>query len=119
MNKHHEDYEQKLIFEWAAYYPVLRWLHAIPNGGKREPREAARLKAQGVKAGVSDIFLPLPMKGYLGLYIEVKRRKQDGPSRVSDKQTKFQIDMRKQGYFCVVCYGANEAISIIKKYAKI
>lgn len=117
--KHQEDYEQKLIFEWAAYYPVLHWLHAIPNGGKREPREAARLKAQGVKAGVSDIFLPLPMSGYHGLYVEVKRRKQDGTSKVSKKQKLFHVDMIAQGYRCEVCYGANEAIDIIKEYANI
>ena len=31
-------------------------MHHIPNGGKRGKAEAARLKAMGVKPGVSDIF---------------------------------------------------------------
>ncbi len=119
MAHHHEDYEQTLVFQWAAYYHVLRWLHSVPNGGKRNAREAARLKAQGVKSGVSDMFLPMVMDGCPGLYIELKRRKQDGPSKVSPKQALFHRDMKKQGYKCVVCYGADEAISIIKEYAGI
>lgn len=117
--KHQEDTEQKIIFQWAGYYPELRWLFSIPNGGKRDKREGARLKAQGVKAGVSDIFLPLPKEGFHGLYIELKRRKQDGPSKVSPKQKLFHVDMIAQGYRCEVCYGANEAIDTIKEYAKI
>lgn len=119
MSCHHEDNEQKIVFQWADYYHVLRWMHSIPNGGKRNPREAARLKAQGVKSGVSDIFLPMVSDGYPGLYIELKRRKQDGSSTVSKNQKKFHIDMKKQGYYCVVCYGASEAIDVIKEYANI
>lgn len=30
---------------------------AVPNGGKRNPREAARLKAMGVLPGVADLLL--------------------------------------------------------------
>lgn len=119
MASHHEDAEQTIVFTWAAYYPVLRWLFSIPNGGRRNPREAARLKAQGVKSGISDICLPLVTKEYPGLYIELKRRKVDGPSRVSPKQALFHKDMEEQGYKVAVCYGANEAIDIIKKYANI
>jgi len=117
--KHHEDYEQELVFQWAAYYPVLRWLFSVPNGGKRDAREAARLKRGGVKAGVADMCLPIVTKEYPGLYIELKRRKVDGPSKVSANQAFFHRDMKKQGYKCVVCYGADEAIQAIKKYAKI
>jgi len=103
MNNHHEDYEQTIVFKWAAYYPALRWLHAIPLGGKRNPREAARLKAQGVKSGISDIFLPIVTKEYPGLYIEMKRRKQDGKSSVSKNQALFHKAMTKQGYRRTVC----------------
>lgn len=119
MNKHQEDYEQTLIFQWSAYFPVLRWMFHPPNGGKRSPREASRLKAQGVKSGVADILLPLPMDGFHGLWIELKRRKQDGPSKVSPKQKKFLRDMAEKGYRCEVCYGANEAIKVITEYAKL
>lgn len=34
--------------------PPSRWWHT-PNGGRRDAREAARLKRMGVKAGVPDV----------------------------------------------------------------
>ena len=49
---HFEDDEQAAVFDWAAHMPALKWMHSIPNGGKRNIREAARLKRQGVKSGV-------------------------------------------------------------------
>lgn len=119
MTKHFEDDEQQAVFDWAAYYTDLRWLHAIPNGGNRKPREAARLKRQGVKRGVSDIFLPLARNGFHGLYIEMKRTKKQGRSTVSPEQKAFLEDMRLEGYAPAVCYGAEEAIDLIKEYAGI
>ncbi len=115
--KHYEDAEQAAVFEWAGYYKELRWMHAIANGGKRNIREAARLKKQGVKPGVYDIFLPMPMDHYHGLYIEMKRRKKEGPSRPTLDQLEFGLDMLEEGYKVVVCYGANEAIEVITRYA--
>jgi hypothetical protein len=114
--KHSEESEQKTLFQWASYHPELRWLHAIPNGGNRSPREARRLKLGGVKSGVSDIFLPRPMGDYHGLYIEMKRRKVDGRSVVSRAQVDFHIAMMGEGYACAVCYGCDEAIKEIKEY---
>ena len=122
--RHCEDREQELVFQWASYHKELRWMHSIPNGGKRDPREAARLKKQGQTNGVSDIFLPIPQLNRgraiicAGLYIEMKRRKQDGPSRITKDQKDFQEYAAEQGYKCVVCFGADEAIDEIKKYLR-
>ena len=116
MPRHLEDAEQAALFEWAAYKPTLRWLHAIPNGGNREPREALRLKRQGVKPGVSDIFLPVPSNGYHGLYIELKRRKLHGRASVTRQQSEFLTFANSNGYRAVICYGANEAIEEIERY---
>ena len=73
-----EDEEQMAVMEWAQLqmgrWPELEWLYHIPNGGKRGKIEAARFKAMGVKAGVPDLCLPVPMGRYHGLYIEMKRR---------------------------------------------
>ena len=117
--KHAEDSEQQTLFDWAEYYPVLRWMFAIPNGGKRSKMEAARLKRQGVKPGVSDIFLPIVTDEFPGLYLEMKRRKADGPSRPTPKQKEFHVAMTRQGYKCVVCYGAEAAIQAIKEYVSL
>lgn len=119
MPRHFEDAEQEAVFQWAAFFPILRWMHAIPNGGKRDKIEAARLRRQGVKAGVSDIFLPLARQGYHGLYIEMKRRAEQGPSRETEKQKAFGRFVTEEGYLRVVCYGADQAIQVIKDYARI
>jgi len=104
------------VIAWANWnlhtYPELKWLHHIPNGGKRGKLEAARFKAQGVKAGVSDLFLPAARANWHGLYIEMKY----GQNKPTDKQKEFMHDMRIQGYCCKVACGAQEAIAILQDY---
>ena len=111
--------EQEALFEWAAYQlgtmPELELMHHIPNGGSRNKIEAARLKAQGVKSGVPDIFLPVARKGFHGLYIELKRQK---GGVVSESQSKWLGALMEQGYMTDVCYGAEQAIKVIKEYFK-
>lgn len=69
--------EQTELFAWAELlrgrFPELRLLYHVPNGGSRNRIEAARLQAQGVKAGVPDLCLPVARGKYHGLYIELKR----------------------------------------------
>lgn len=106
--------EQAAYFQWAAYIPAMRWAFHIPNGGSRNKIEAANLKRQGVKAGVSDIFLPLPRGGYHGLFIEMKV----GRNKPTEKQREFIAFAKNEGYAAVVCYSAEEAIVVTKKYLK-
>lgn len=113
-----EDTEQIALFIWAnanvKKYPELRWLHHIPNGGKRNRQEAVKFKQMGVKAGVSDIFLPFPKGAYCGLYIEMKYGK--------NKPTETQIEFMKavSDNYCVeVCYSAKEAAELIERYLRL
>jgi len=70
--------EQATLFRWAGYlapkYPALDMMFAIPNGGLRDIRVARKLKAEGVKPGVPDIFLAARDCNYKfrGLFIEMK-----------------------------------------------
>lgn len=109
--------EQEALFAWAEYqkgkYPELELMYHIPNGGSRNKAEAARLKAQGVKPGVPDICLPVPRGKYHGLYIELKRTE---GGRLSDKQLNWLDNLMKQGYVAFLCYGWEEAKSLIIKY---
>lgn len=112
-----EDTEHAHIFAWAAWasgkYPELDLMHHIPNGGKRSKSEAARFKAQGVKAGVPDIFLPCARGGYHGLYIELKRTK---GGKLSAAQKEWIDALRGQDYKVIVCYGFDEAREVIISY---
>lgn len=120
--RHLEDSEQALFFSILRYrYPQV-WDIAfhVPNGGKRNAREGARLKAQGVKAGVPDIFVPMPVGSHFGLFIEMKRALEHGkPKPVVSGQQRMMMDMlTAQGYKCVVAYGADDAIMILEQYLK-
>lgn len=108
----HEAMEQAALFEWAAYIPDLKYMHAIPNGGSRNKLEAINLKRQGVKAGVPDICLPLPKGEYHGLYIEMKY----GKNKPSKKQSEYIEYLTSKGYKAAVCYGFNEAKNVIVDY---
>lgn len=114
MTKRHQ-YEaqvQEAFFQWAAYYPELKYMYAVPNGGSRNRLEAVSLKRQGVKAGVPDICLPLPSGRYHGLYIEMKY----GKNTPSDKQKEYIDYLNKVGYKAVVCYGFDAARRVIQGY---
>ena len=114
--KHLESDEQQALFQWAklaqGQHPELSLLHSIPNGGKRNVREASRLKKEGALAGVSDIFLPVARKGFHGLYIELKIK----GGKLSDNQKWWTEETSKQGYYSTVCFGWIEASEVIKGY---
>ena len=90
-----------------------RLLFAIPNGGERNVIVAARLKAEGVRAGVPDLFLALGNNGFNGLFIEMKKQK---GGRVSESQKTYIELLQKHGYCAVVCNGWVEAKQEIERY---
>lgn len=114
--KKSEATEQEALISWCMIlekrYPELSLIHHIPNGGSRNALEAANLKRQGVKAGVPDLFLPVPRNNYHGLYIEMKF----GKNKTTEKQEWWIDQLRQQDYKVNVCYSADEAREIITAY---
>lgn len=112
-----ETYEQQKLITWVDTFHMdkSQYLFAIPNGGSRHPAEAVRLKAEGVRPGVLDLFFYQPRGGYHGLFIEMKRRR-GSTSVVSGGQRGFIDRARKQGYFCAVCWGFDEARAALETY---
>ena len=84
----------------------------IPNGGSRNKIEAAHLKAQGVKAGVPDICLPVPRGKYHGLYIELKY----GKNKPTAAQLCWLNNLNMQGYAVAICWGWEKAKDVIIAY---
>src|SRR5687767_15037506 len=115
MNATEHDHQSKL-FEWAFYqrgkYPELQLMFAIPNGGHRHITVAQKLKAEGVKAGIPDIFLPVARSRYHGLFIEMKRPK----GIVQTNQKEWIQKLREQNYEVKVCYGYEDAVLSITNY---
>lgn len=114
-----EKCEQSALFAWAKYHekevPELRWLFAIPNGLWLPKRIAVFAKKQGLKAGVSDLFLPVSRGGYHGIFIEMKRK--DGvKSDLSKHQKSFMEFAIEQGYKAEWCRGWEEAKELLTNY---
>lgn len=111
-----EHREQEALFEWTAYnearIPELALLYAVPNGGARHPMVAAKLKAEGVKPGVPDMFLPVARRMWHGFYIEMKA----GDNKPTDEQTQWIEALKAQGYCVDVSYGWQEAARKILAY---
>lgn len=109
--------------------PELAWAHAIPNGGLRDKRTGAMLKAEGVKRGIPDVFVPVPMWGqvgngakcilYCGLYVEMKRPKSEEQGRkgtTSDVQDQAIAWLRHSGYAVSVCFDWESAAREVQSY---
>ena len=72
-----------------------------------------RNRQMGVKAGVPDLFYPVPLHGYHGLFIEMKS--QDG-GRLSEQQKKWLKVLDSFGYKIAVCKGWEEARAVLEEY---
>lgn len=113
-NREHR--EQVALFEWAAMnearMPELAMLFAIPNGGQRHPAVAAKLRAEGQRAGVPDICLAAARGEYHALWIELK-----APGGTVKAHQQAWIDaLNAQQHRAIVCYGWYVAASTIVEY---
>ena len=95
-----EHEEQRELVQWIRQACGVR-VFAIPNGGLRGIAAAGRLKAEGVSAGVPDLFVPAWL-----LWIEMKREK--GGS-VSSEQQSWHDYLRNLGHHVIVGRGQEDA----------
>jgi hypothetical protein len=113
----YEGSEQVALFNWLRVRHPEAWRLAfhVPNGGHRHKATAAKLKAQGVKAGVPDISIALARGGHHGLYIEFKATPPHD-AEVASSQKEWLCALVEQGYKAVVCRGMKEAMAVIDDY---
>lgn len=114
----------------AGAVAALARLYAIPNGGLRDKATAGKLKAEGVKRGVPDIFLPLIVGTWAGLYVELKRpetkkagtRKAEIIAQPAGATSEAQDDwigyLRSAGYGVAVAFDWREAAKQIQSYVQ-
>lgn len=112
-----EHHLQSACVQWfSIQYPLLRGrLFAVPNGGGRSKTEAARLKAEGVVAGVSDLILLKSNRQHGALLIEMKTTAPD--SRQSQRQQWWQQLVTADGeYKYIVCRSLQQFIDEVRQY---
>lgn len=106
---YHEDIFQRQVIEYIRLqYPHTLAFH-VPNGGKRQPREAARLKLQGVVPGVSDILIF--WRGGMGA-LELKH----GKNKPSPHQDYFGDRWQHAGGLYAVCWNLDQVIALLNSW---
>lgn len=122
-----EHSQQCAVFAWAAMHraehPALRWMYSVPNGGDRDRVTAGRMKAEGVRKGISDICLPTARGQYHGLYLELKVKGRENETEngvltggCSQEQMQFTAFANEEGYAAIVAYGWEHAVRVIAGY---
>lgn len=111
-------------FQYPKYAQVL--IH-VPNEGKRNTKMVrtkygmkvvcsggARLKAEGMVAGVADLLLLTPNNEYGSLAIEMKTP----TGRLSDSQKEWREEFEKAGNKYVVCRSFEQFMCEVVDYMK-
>jgi hypothetical protein len=93
-------------------YPELRLGFAIPNAARRSFALAARMKAEGLRAGVLDWHLPVSRGAYRGLWIEFKRPGED----LTPLQSAYKHLLESEGHLVYVHTSAERAVQSVKGY---
>lgn len=107
------DLQARCVAWFDKKYPgCTQLLFAIPNGGHRSKATAGILKAEGVRRGVADLFLAIPIMGMAGMFIEMKFKK----GKQSAEQVEFQKQVQGVGYKYVVCASEEHFQEIITTY---
>lgn len=110
------DMQAEFFRKVKLFFPTLpdKLLFAVPNGGSRNPIEARNMKLQGTKAGVADVILLIPKKGFASLCIEFKT----ATGKQSDEQKEFQRQAEACGSKYVIVRSVASAIKTVKDYLK-
>jgi hypothetical protein len=90
------------------------FFYHCPNGGNRNYKEAAKMKREGVKAGIPDICICEPRGAYHGFYIELKV----GYNKPSNKQQEVMDQLKVRGYKVEWSNSLDEVIDLIDEYLK-
>ena len=86
----------------AQYNPLYSMVAAIPNG---MVRRGARVDA-GVRAGLPDLVVLLPRRGYHAAFIELKF----GKNRLHEMQRRWIERLKAEGYCATVIWDSVEEV---------
>lgn len=111
--------QQSLMDWWRLAHKGLGVPHegllmAFPLQGKRTPRNGARMKAEGLRAGTPDLLLAVSTPKDSGLWIELKKP----GGKASTEQKSMLYILAGQGYEAQICVGFDEARAAIEIYLK-
>jgi hypothetical protein len=109
-----ETYEQSSLVTWFFHQHRNLLVFSIPNGAHlsgtpaQRAAQMARLKAEGLRPGVPDLFVPK-----WRLFIEMKRAR---GGRLSAEQRQIHADLIADGYTVIIAKGFDDAVAQIKAF---
>lgn len=113
-----EHEEQSTVIRYCDIKKIP--VFAIPNANALSSqnkqmaiRNMAKMKREGLRKGIPDLFIPVAKDNYHGLFIEMKRIK---GSTTSKEQKDWIEKLNNNGYKAIVCKGSKVAIEEIEKY---
>lgn len=120
MLKVKESQIQTAFFNWVRIQEKHDWrfrlIFAVPNGGQRHPAVAAKLKREGVRAGVPDVLILAPGhyagREYPGAVIEFKA----GRNKLTEDQDATIRTLDKAGYLVSLMRSTDSAIQFVETY---
>lgn len=110
--RHNESLIQRSCVMWFRLCYPDSVIFAIPNGGNRSAVTGAMLKAEGVLAGVPDLFIMAARGDVHGLFVEVKTAK----GVVQQSQIDFADKAHKAGYSVAVVRSFDDFREIVTEY---
>lgn len=122
---HPEDDMQRALFQWidlaTPRIPQLALAFHPANGGKRDPREAARLKGLGVRPGVPDVMIPGTSNIHFPAFTDTSRRGlaielKAGKNKPTADQLRWHMQLRCAGWQVNVCRSFDDARQVIVDY---
>lgn len=114
MSLHAEQIDHINLVNWFNNeFPELeKDLHHFANERKCSAQTGRLLKRMGVKKGVSDFFLAVPMNKKSGLWIELKV----GTNKPTKEQKEFASRKITRNYDAVIVWGFEAGKAIILSY---
>lgn len=103
--------QTKVVQYVRTFYPEVI-ICSIPNGSGTTAKNRLQLFAEGLLAGMPDLFIPEAKKGFNGLFIEMKT----DTGVESPAQKKIRNRLEDNNYLCYVARSDITAINIIEAY---
>jgi hypothetical protein len=95
--------------------------YSIPNGiwipapVKLKIMIIMTMRRQGLKKGVPDVCIDLPLHAWHGCRLEIKR---DATSQIQPEQIEWLTRLRAAGFFCELCAGLGAATAAVGRYLR-
>jgi len=113
-----EHEEQVAFFDYVDIMmnsnPDYENIFAIPNAGKRSIGAGSYYRAEGLRAGVPDVFVAVPNAKFPGLFMEFKYKK----GKTTEQQEQWLNRLSRVGYACVIVRSSDAAIRVVDKYLR-